>query len=90
MKAITTRFYGPSNVKGSRYAAFDSDGNKVILSTDFALNSEGNHDRAALALCRKMGWTAHNLMRGGTKDGNAYVFDAHCNRLRIEKLEEVA
>lgn len=73
MKAITTKFYGPSNVKGSRYSATDLDGNRVILSTDFALSSEGNHDRAALALCKKMNWRG-NLVRGALKDGNVYVF----------------
>ena len=84
MKAITTKFHGPSNVKGRRYSATDSDGNRVILSTDFALDSEGNHDRAALALCQKMGWTKHKLIRVGTKNGNVYVFDADYNRLKTK------
>jgi hypothetical protein len=73
MKAITTRFFGPGNVRGSRYKASDEDGNSVTVSTDFALNSDGNQDRAALALCEKMGWTG-NLYRGGLKRGNVYVF----------------
>lgn len=73
MKAIRTKFFGPGNVKGSRYKASDEDGNSVTLSTDFSLNSDGNHDRAALALCVKMGW-AGVLYRGGLKDGNVYVF----------------
>ncbi len=73
MKAITTKFHGPTNVKGSRYSATDSDNNRVILSTDHALNSDKNHARAARALCDKMGWKGE-LIGGGTKDGMAWVF----------------
>jgi hypothetical protein len=49
VKAIVTKFHGPGNVRGSRYSASDLDGNRVICSTNFALGSEGNHDRAARA-----------------------------------------
>jgi hypothetical protein len=83
MKAITTKFHGATNTKGSRITATDADGNRISVSFDHALDSEHNHDAAAIALCRKMGWTGHNLMRGGVKDGNVYVFDAHSNRLRV-------
>lgn len=74
MKAITTKFYGPGNVKGSRYGASDEDGNKVIVPTDFSLGSAENHDAAAIALCAKMGWTG-KLHRGGTKGGYVYVWE---------------
>lgn len=73
MKAITTKFHGPSNVKGSRYSASDGDGNRVTLHSDHALNSDGNHARAALALCEKMNWEG-DLIEGGTKDGCVFVF----------------
>lgn len=82
MKAIVTKFHGPSNVRGSRYSASDTDGNKVVLSTDFALDSDGNHDRAALALCAKMGWTKHGLVRGGIMGSNVYCFDCDTNRVK--------
>jgi hypothetical protein len=42
MKAITTKFVGPSNVKGSRYIASDEDGNRVMVSADYAPNADGN------------------------------------------------
>jgi hypothetical protein len=73
MKAIVTKFHAPGNVRGSRYSASDLDGNRVILGTDHALGSEQNHDRAALALCRKMHWTGE-LLRGSTKTGHVYVW----------------
>lgn len=73
MKAIITKFHGPTNTKGARYSAFDSDRNRVIVSIDYALSSEQNHDRAALALCQKLGWTGE-LCSGGIRSGNVYVF----------------
>lgn len=75
MKAITTKFIGPSNVRGSRYKATAEGGHSVTLSADHALNSEENHDRVAKALRDKMGWKGE-LVRGGLPDGkgNCYVF----------------
>ena len=74
MKAITTKYHGPTNVRGSRISATDEDRNRVSLSYDDGLNSEENHDAAAIALCVKMKWTNHPLMRGHQKSGNVYVF----------------
>ena len=74
MKAITTKFHGPTNIKGSRISATDSDGNRVTISVDHSLGIDERHDAAAVALCRKMGWTG-KLIRGGLKNGNAYVFE---------------
>jgi hypothetical protein len=66
------------------------DGNRVTISTDYTLSSEQNHDAAALALCRKMGWTDHALYRGGIKGGNVYVFSHRINRLEVTRAEKVA
>lgn len=68
MKAITTKFHGHTESKPVRYSATDSDGNKVIIS-----GTSPSHDTAAIALCRKMNWTG-TLVRGGTKEGNVYVW----------------
>lgn len=84
MKAITVKFHGPANVRGSRYIASDSDGNKVILSADDTLNHDNNCTAAAIALCRKMQWDRGRftiLVSGAlNKRGDTvYVFDApHC------------
>lgn len=85
MKAIITKYHGPSNVRGSRYSASDEDRNRVILSADDALSSEENHDRAAIALCSKMKWTRHNLMRGHLKNSNIYVFEDEAARVEVSK-----
>jgi hypothetical protein len=83
MKAIVTKFHGATDTRGSRISASDSDGNRVSITYNHALDHSHNHDAAAIALCRKMGWAGHNLMRGGVKGGNVYVFDAPSNRLRL-------
>lgn len=84
MKAIMTRFHGPTDTKGSRYSASDADGNRVMVQTDFSVNSEGNHDRAAIALCNKMNWKPRKLVRGGWKHGNCYVFDGEHERVEVK------
>ena len=72
MKAIETRFLGPTDTKGSRYVADDGDGNRVIVSADHSLSAEGNHESACVALLRKMNW--RGTYRGGyTSRGMAWV-----------------
>lgn len=73
MKAIETKFVGPGNVRGSRYIASDSDGNRVILSADYELNHDGNHRKAAEALRDKMGWKGQ-LVGGSLKKTDVWVF----------------
>jgi hypothetical protein len=74
MKAIFTKYHGPGNVRGSRIIAKDSDGNKVIVSLDCALNHDDNHKQAAIALCRKMGWTGKLAMGGGLDNSEVFVW----------------
>lgn len=73
MKAIQTKFHGPGNVRGSRYSATDCDGNKITISADHSLNSDKNHRAAAIALCRKMGWSG-TLAQGGLGNTEVFVF----------------
>lgn len=78
MKAIRTRFYGPSNFKGSRYMATDGDGHSITLNTNYELNSDANHERVANALMRKMGWP-NELVGGG------FESDMYWTMLPLEK-----
>lgn len=73
MKAILTKFICPTNFRGSRYAASDMDGNRVVVDADHALDSEENHRRAAEALRLKMGWKGP-MAAGTTREGFAFVF----------------
>lgn len=64
MQAIVTRYFGPSNVKGSRIKAIASAGS-VTLHYDDSLNLDQNHCRAAEALANKFGWSSYGTWHGG-------------------------
>lgn len=74
MKAITTKYHGPTERRGSRISASDSDGNKVTLPYDHSLNSDDNHRKAADALMAKMDWAKNTVLHGGyVKHGMVWV-----------------
>lgn len=73
MQAITTKYLGPTNHRGSRVKATCEAGS-VIVGWDHALDSQGNHDAACRAMALKMGWHGHWLGGGlPSTAGNAYV-----------------
>lgn len=76
-QAILTRFFGPTNVKGSRViatceASRHVPGCTVTMHWDHALNGDENHAKAAIALANKLGWTGE--MAGGSLPGSGYAF----------------
>jgi len=71
-QAITTRYIGPTNTRGSRVKATASAGS-VTLHWDDALNSEQNHNRAAEALANKFKWKG-TYYGGGMPDGKGNVY----------------
>lgn len=74
MKAIQTKYLGPTNCRGSRIKATDNDGNKVTIPYPYELHQgEDMHRKAARALCDKMGWKGR-LVGGALKNGYAFVF----------------
>jgi hypothetical protein len=73
MKAITTRYFGPGNVRGARIIASDSDGNRVTIPYPHELSGEDVHRKAANALCEKMHWSG-DLDGGAVKNGYVFVF----------------
>jgi hypothetical protein len=73
MKAISTRYLGPTNYRGARITAFDSDRNRITVSYPHGLSGEAVHRVAAEALRDKMGWTGR-LIGGATRDGYVFVF----------------
>jgi hypothetical protein len=80
MQAIITKYFGPTNFRGSRIKA-SCEAGSLTVSYDYALNIDGNHDAAAKALAEKLGWTGDAfgaLVGGGLPNGrgNAYVFCA--------------
>ena len=73
MKAIVTKYHGPTDCKGARISADDGDGNRVYLPYPYKLSGEAVHRAAADALCKKMGWKG-DLVGGATRSGYAFVF----------------
>lgn len=73
MRAIFTKFHGPTNFRGARISASDSDGNRVTISYPYELSGEACHRAAVDALRAKMGWNGE-MVSGGTKNGYVFVF----------------
>lgn len=73
MKAISTKYYGPTNTRGARIVATDLDGNRASIPYPPELSGDDCHAAAAAALCRKMNWTG-KLISGGTPHGVVFVF----------------
>ena len=73
MKAITTKYLGATNTRGSRIKAFDMDGNSITIPYPHDLSGEDVHRAAAQALCAKMNWSGM-LIGGATSGGYVFVF----------------
>ncbi len=73
MKAISTKYHGPTNTRGSRISANDSDGNRVSIPYPHELSGEDVHRKAAQTLCNKMNWPG-KLVGGAVKNGYVFVF----------------
>lgn len=73
MKAIFTKYIGPTNFKGSRVKAYDGDNNAITIDWDDDATPDENHKRAAHFLCREMRWCGA-LVMGAHKNVNAHVF----------------
>jgi hypothetical protein len=71
-QAIETKYLGATNTKGGRIKATAWYGS-VTVPYDHALNSDGNHKAAALALRHKMGWQG-KFAQGGNVKGDGYHF----------------
>lgn len=72
MKAITTKYHEPGNVRGSRMSATDGD-LRITIAYDDGLNSDENHWAAAMAFARKREWSG-TLARGSTKGADVFVW----------------
>ena len=70
-QAISTKYIGPTNTRGSKVKA-TADAGSVTLHWDDALNSYDNHAAAAIALANKFGWGGR--WAGGSVHNAGYVF----------------
>lgn len=69
MQAITTKFIGPTDTKGSRIKARCQAGSVTIAFP----YSDNDHAHAVLALCVKLGWNGR-WVGGGLPDGTSDAF----------------
>lgn len=81
MKAISTKYLGPTNHRGGRVVASAEGVSSVTIPYDHSLDAYGVHEKAALALCRKYGWSGR-LVGGGTRTGYCFVFADSAGRDR--------
>ena len=72
MKAIQTRYYGPTNTRGSRIKAWAEGVGSVSIPYPHELSGEDVHRAAAEKLASKYGWT-NTLIGGGLPNGD-YAF----------------
>lgn len=68
MQAIITKFIGPTNVRGARIKATASAGS-VTIPFPHELGLYERHEKAARALCEKLGWD-FELAGGDLPDGS--------------------
>ena len=73
MKAIETRYLPCTNYRGDRIKAHAEGGNNITIPYPHEYDTEKAHHTAAVALCKKMGWSTE-LLGGGTDKGYVFVF----------------
>ncbi len=82
MKAIQTKYLGPTDYRGARIKAWvqtcDSDRRQVTISYPHELNGEDCHRAAAVALCEKMSWPT-DLVSGALVRGYVFIFAPGAN-----------
>ncbi|MGZ8888002.1 MAG: hypothetical protein ACXW1D_00420 [Halobacteriota archaeon] len=76
MQAIHTKYFGPTNSKGSRIKA-TCDAGSVTIPYPHELSGMDCYKAAADALVKKLGWTDAyygELVGGGLPNNGGYVF----------------
>ena len=91
MQAIRTRYFGPSNTRGSRIQA-KCEAKTIFVHYDDALNSSDNHKAACEQMLTLMGWTKdhgnYSNMVGGSFDHDWYwVFEHSADMGYVTELQ---
>ena len=75
MQAIRTRYLGPTNTHGARVKAISASGLSATVARDYEKDVEADERRAAVALCRKLGWSGcDRMVRAGlTNEESVFV-----------------
>lgn len=73
MQAIHTKFFGPTNSRPARIKA-TADAGSMTVSWDYARDVQTNHELAALALAKKLGWDEYDgRWVAGSLPGEGYA-----------------
>lgn len=73
MQAIQTRYHGPTNSRGSLVSA-KCEAGRVSIPYPYELSGEAVHKAAAVALCKKLGWSGAESLAGGMLPNGDYAF----------------
>jgi len=73
MKAIQTKYLGPTTHKGSRVKAYDLDGNSFTIPWDYGKKDSDIHLGAVMGFCEKYDWPPYQWHFGSTKDGYTWI-----------------
>lgn len=73
MQAVRTRYFGPTNSRGSRIQA-KCEAKAIFVPCAQELNHDENHRMACKALLQQLGWRfgTHGGMVGGMFNGDYY------------------
>lgn len=83
MQAIQTRYFGPTNSRGSRIKAWAAAGS-ITIPYPYELSGQACHRAAAEALVKKLGWD--DPYRGGLLGGclpngdHSFVFNSDLSK----------
>lgn len=69
MQAIRTRYYGPTNTRGSRIVA-KCEAGTLSMPYDYSLDADQNHAKAAQLLVDRLQWG--DVYHGGTFENDFY------------------
>lgn len=85
MQAITTKYFGPTNTRGSKIKATAA-GGSVTISYDHSLSMEENYKAAAIALCAKFKWEGNLIIGDLPNGGGVFVFEPKAVTMMREAL----
>lgn len=71
-QAITTKFLGATNSRGSRVKA-TAEAGSLTVSWDYGLDATANHEIVAQALADRFGWKGE-IVGAATPNSSGYVF----------------
>lgn len=68
MKAIVTKYHGPTDTKPSHFSATAEGCKRMVFSYNYNMDAAANHHYAAIRFQREMEWSG-TLVSGSLPDG---------------------